>query len=127
MTSLGFAIQMFTLVGTSDHTFIGTIGGQKVYLQYLLVGLSIPASILLLALTFFGVMKENKFASIFVIFFLAAVEPYFIYQLVYLHLPINQNQFLDSRKYLTFFSKYRFQRMPQCHRKGAFFGAVGIA
>ncbi|KAG0275557.1 hypothetical protein BGZ95_008649 [Linnemannia exigua] len=100
---VGFAIQMFSLVGTSDHTFIGTIGGRQVFRQHLLVGLSIPASVLLLVLAFFGVMKENKIVSIIVIFCLAAAEPYFIYQLVYLHLPANQDKFKDSRKYLTFF------------------------
>ncbi|KAF9121691.1 hypothetical protein BG015_005758, partial [Linnemannia schmuckeri] len=100
---VGFAIQMFTLVGTSDHTYIGTIGGREVYRQHLLVGLSIPASVILLALAFFGVMREKKIVSIFVIFCLAAAEPYFIYQLVYLHLPQNQDKFLASRNYLTFF------------------------
>ncbi|KAF9130456.1 hypothetical protein BGW39_003044 [Mortierella sp. 14UC] len=100
---VGFAIQMFSLVGTADHTLIGTISGQQVYRLHLLVGLSIPASALLLALAFFGVMRENKLVSIFVIFCLAAAEPYFIYQLVSLHQPNNQNQFQDSRKYLTFF------------------------
>lgn len=103
---VGFAIQMFTLVGTTDHTYIGTIGGREVYRQHLLVGLSIPASVILLALAFFGVMKEKKIVSIFVIFCLAAAEPYFIYQLVYLHLPQHQDKFQASRKYLTFFSKY---------------------
>ncbi|KAK3848638.1 MAG: hypothetical protein J3R72DRAFT_429426 [Linnemannia gamsii] len=100
---VGFATQMFSLVGTSDHTFIGTISGRPVYRLHLLVGLSIPASVLLLVLAFFGVMKENKIVSIFVIFCLAAAEPYFIYQLVYLHLPANQFKFMESRKYLTFF------------------------
>ncbi|KAG0066351.1 hypothetical protein BGZ89_007360 [Linnemannia elongata] len=100
---VGFAIQMFTLVGTADHTYIGTIGGRQVYRQHLLVGLSIPASVILLALAFFGVMKEKKIVSIFVIFCLAAAEPYFIYQLVYLHLPQNRDKFLASRRYLTFF------------------------
>ncbi|KAG0308321.1 hypothetical protein BGZ97_000094 [Linnemannia gamsii] len=100
---VGFAIQMFTLVGTSDHTFIGTIAGREVYRQHLLVGLSIPASVILLALAFFGVMREKKIVSIFVICCLAAVEPYFIYQLVVLHLPRNKGRFQSSRNYLTFF------------------------
>jgi hypothetical protein len=106
---VGFAIQMFTLVGTSDHTFIGTIAGREVYRQHLLVGLSIPASVILLALAFFGVMREKKIVSIFVICCLAAVEPYFIYQLVVLHLPRNKGRFQSSRNYLTFFSKYQYQ------------------
>ncbi|KAF9930408.1 hypothetical protein FBU30_000539 [Linnemannia zychae] len=100
---VGFAIQMFTLAGTTDHTFMFTIGSRQVYRQHLFVGLSIPASILLLALAFYGVMKENKIVSVFVIFCLAASEPYFIYQLVVLHMPKNQEAFRYSRKYLTFF------------------------
>jgi len=102
---VGFAIQMFTLVGTSDHTLIGHIGGREVFRQHLLVGLSIPASILLLALAFFGVMRENKIVTIFVMACLTAAEPYFIYQLVYLSWPANLEKFINSRKYLTFFSK----------------------
>ncbi|KAG0212853.1 hypothetical protein BGX33_003331 [Mortierella sp. NVP41] len=100
---VGFATQMFTLVGTSDHTIIGRLAGRDVYRHHLLVGLSIPASVVLLVLAFYGVMRENKIVSLIVMACLAAAEPYFIYQLVYLHLPDNLAKFMDSRKYLTFF------------------------
>ncbi|KAG0198555.1 hypothetical protein BGX28_007991 [Mortierella sp. GBA30] len=62
-----------------------------------------PASIILLGLAFFGVMKENRIATIFVMSCLTAAQGYFIYQLVYLHLPKNKERFINSVKYLTFF------------------------
>lgn len=102
---VAFAIQLFTLVDTTDKMVLATIGGRDLSRQQVLVGLGIPASIILLGLAFFGVMKEKKIVTIIVMLCLVAVEPYFIYQLVYIHLPAYQKRFTNSRKYLTFFSK----------------------
>ncbi|KAG0246647.1 hypothetical protein BGX31_011185 [Mortierella sp. GBA43] len=101
---VAYAIQMFTLVDTTDRTIITRFSnGRTLARQQLLVGLAIPGSIILLALAFFGVMKENKLATIFVMVCLLAAEPYFVYELVYLHRPENQQRFVNSAKYLTFF------------------------
>ncbi|KAF8932208.1 hypothetical protein EDD21DRAFT_384539 [Dissophora ornata] len=101
---VAYAVQMFTLVDTTDKTIIATFSdGRTLARQQLLIGLSIPAAIILLALSFFGVMKENKIATVFVMLCLTAVEPFFVYELVYLHLPQNKNRFINSMKYLTFF------------------------
>ncbi|KAF9321790.1 hypothetical protein BG003_011514 [Podila horticola] len=100
---VAFAIQLFTLVDTTDKMVLATIGGRDLSRQQVLVGLGIPASIILLGLAFFGVMKEKKIVTIIVMLCLVAVEPYFIYQLVYIHLPAYQKRFTNSRKYLTFF------------------------
>ncbi|KAF9923556.1 hypothetical protein BGZ65_008815, partial [Modicella reniformis] len=100
---VAFAIQMFTLVDTTDRTTIAFGNGGTVGRQQLLIGLSIPASVILLALSFFGVMKEKRFVTLFVMTCLVAVEPYFIYELVYLHRPENKARFINSMKYLTFF------------------------
>ncbi|KAG0370934.1 hypothetical protein BGZ54_002433 [Gamsiella multidivaricata] len=100
---VAFAIQMFTLVDTTDRTIIATFNGRTLARQQLFIGLSIPAAVLLLALAFFGVMRESRIATIFVMLCLTAVEPYFIYQLVYLHRPENSARFINSIKYLTFF------------------------
>ncbi|KAG0091198.1 hypothetical protein BGZ92_001280 [Podila epicladia] len=100
---VAFAIQLFTLVDTTDKKVLATIDGRDLSRQQVLVGLGIPASIILLGLAFFGVMKEKKFVTIFVMLCLVAVEPYFIYQLVYIHLPAHEDRFKNSMKYLTFF------------------------
>ncbi|KAF8982297.1 hypothetical protein BGZ46_001523 [Entomortierella lignicola] len=100
---VAFAIQMFTLVDTTGGRIIATLESRNFTLQQLLIGLSIPASIILLALAFLGVMKENRVASIFVMICLLAGEPYFIYQLVYIRLPGNIDRYRSSLKYLTFF------------------------
>ncbi|KAG0005635.1 hypothetical protein BGZ79_003245 [Entomortierella chlamydospora] len=82
---VAFAIQIFTLVDTTDKMVIGTLDGKDFTRQQLLIGLSIPASVILLGLAFFGVMKENRIATIFVMVCLVAVQPYFIYQLVVMY------------------------------------------
>ncbi|KAF9915294.1 hypothetical protein BX616_006482 [Lobosporangium transversale] len=101
---VAYAVQMFTLVDTTDKTIVATLSnGRTLARHQLLIGLAIPASIILLALAFFGVMKENRIISVFVMICLMAVEPYFIYQLIYLQLPENSSRFINSVKYLTFF------------------------
>ncbi|KAF9934958.1 hypothetical protein BGZ67_003621 [Mortierella alpina] len=101
---VAYAIQMFTLVDTTDKMVIATFkDGTTLARQQLLIGLAMPASIILLVLAFFGVRRENRIATIIVMVCLAAAEPYFIYQLVYLHLPQNRDRFINSVKYLTFF------------------------
>ncbi|KAF9174045.1 hypothetical protein BGX20_001231 [Mortierella sp. AD010] len=84
---------------------IGSLDGKDFTRQQLLIGLSIPASVILLGLAFFGVMKENRIATIFVMICLVAVQPYFIYQLVVMYnRPEGSiNRFANSIKYLTFF------------------------
>ncbi|KAG0347623.1 hypothetical protein BG004_007317 [Podila humilis] len=100
---VAFAIQIFTLVDTTDKTVLATLNGHTFSRQQVFVGLGMPASVILLGLAFFGVMKENKIACMFVMVCLVAVEPYFIYQLVVIHLPANYYRFSNSMKYLTFF------------------------
>ncbi|KAF9301811.1 hypothetical protein BGZ74_006233 [Mortierella antarctica] len=100
---VAFAIQLFTLVDTTDKMVLARIDGRDLSRQQVLIGLGIPASIILLGLAFFGVMKEKKFVTIFVMLCLVAVEPYFIYQIVYIHLPAHEDRFKNSMKYLTFF------------------------
>ncbi|KAF9370795.1 hypothetical protein CPC16_003467 [Podila verticillata] len=100
---VAFAVQLFTLVDTSDKMVVAVVDGRPLSRQQVLIGLGIPASIILLGLAFFGVMRENKIVSIFVMICLAAVEPYFIYQLVYIYNPAYSFRFINSRKYLTFF------------------------
>lgn len=105
---VAFAIQLFTLVDSTDRTIIATFAdGRTLARQQLLIGLSIPAAVILLGLSFFGVMKENRIATLFVLVCLVATEPYFVYQVVYIHLPANKPRFISSLKYLTFFSKCR--------------------
>ena len=115
---LAYAIQMFTLVDTTDKTVIATFkDGTTLARNQLLIGLAMPASIILLVLAFYGVRRENRIATIFVMVCLAAAEPYFIYQLVYLHLPQNRERFINSVKYLTFFSKQSPFSRPTGHAK----------
>lgn len=103
---VAYAIQKFTLVDTSDRTIVATFSnGRTLARQQLLIGLAIPGSIILLALAFFGVMKENRPTTVFVMISLVAAEAFFIYELHYLHRPVNQPRFVNSAKYLTFFSK----------------------
>lgn len=103
---VAYGIQMFTLVDTTDRTVITTFSnGRTLARQQLLIGLAMPASIILLALAFFGVMKENRIATVFVMTCLVAAEPYFVYALFYIHNPDNRRRFTNSAKYLTFFSK----------------------
>lgn len=113
---VAFAIQLFTLVDTTDKMVLARIDGRDLSRQQVLIGLGIPASIILLGLAFFGVMKEKKFVTIFVMLCLVAVEPYFIYQIVYIHLPAHEDRFKNSMKYLTFFSKCQihFTLMRMC-------------
>ncbi|KAG0252300.1 hypothetical protein BG011_007081, partial [Mortierella polycephala] len=102
---VAYAIQMFTLVDASDKTVLATFSdGRTLSRHQVLIGLAMPASAILLMLAFFGVMKENKIATIIVMVCLTCAEPYFIYQLVYLHMPANRLRFINSHKYLTFFS-----------------------
>ncbi|KAG0316520.1 hypothetical protein BGZ99_006849 [Dissophora globulifera] len=99
-----YAIQVFTLVDTTDKLIIGSLGGGRTLArQQLLIGLAMPGAVILLGLAFFGVMRENRVATVFVMLCLAASEPYFIYQLVYIYLPANQPRFVNSAKFLTFF------------------------
>ncbi|KAF9363999.1 hypothetical protein BGX34_002804 [Mortierella sp. NVP85] len=101
---VAYAIQMFTLADTTDRTIITTFSnGRTLARQQLLIGLAMPASIILLALAFFGVMKENRIATVFVMTCLVAAEPYFVYALFYIHGPITRGRFTNSAKYLTFF------------------------
>ncbi|KAF9107474.1 hypothetical protein BGX27_008723 [Mortierella sp. AM989] len=100
---VAFAIQIFTLVDTQDKMVLASLAGRNFTRQQLLVGLAMPASIILLGLAFFGVMRENRVVTIFVMICLVAVEPYFIYQLVYIRLPENVDRYANSIKYLTFF------------------------
>ncbi|GJJ69411.1 hypothetical protein EMPS_01757 [Entomortierella parvispora] len=101
---IAFAIQLFTLVDSTDRTIIATFAdGRTFSRQQLLIGLSIPAAVILLGLSFYGVMKENRIVTLFVLVCLVATEPYFVYQLVYIHLPANTPRFISSLKYLTFF------------------------
>ncbi|KAF9179549.1 hypothetical protein BGZ50_006859 [Haplosporangium sp. Z 11] len=102
---VAYAIQMFTLVDATDKMVLARFSdGRTLSRHQVLIGLAIPASAILLMLAFFGVMKENKIATIIVMVCLTCAEPYFIYQLVYLHMPANGERFINSLKYLTFFS-----------------------
>ncbi|KAF9436212.1 hypothetical protein BGZ76_004565 [Entomortierella beljakovae] len=102
---ISLAIQIFTLVSTDQKPVILHWGSLTFTRQQIFIFLSIPASIILLALAFFGVMKENRIATIFVMVSLVAVEPYFIYQLIVIYDsdPENAKRFINSAKYLTFF------------------------
>ncbi|KAF9427667.1 hypothetical protein BGZ94_004439 [Podila epigama] len=100
---VAFAIQLFTLVDTTDKMVLATINGRPFARLQLLVGMGIPASIILLGLSFYGVMKEKKIVTLFVMACLVAVEPYFVYQLIYIRRPENVHRFVNSMKYLTFF------------------------
>ncbi|KAG0226612.1 hypothetical protein BGW41_004133 [Actinomortierella wolfii] len=100
---LAFAVQMFFLVDTTDKTVWLTIGGTPLARSQVLIGLAIPGAIILLGLAFFGIMRENKYVTMFVMVCLFAAEPYFIYQVVYLHQPQNRDRYRLSLKYLTFF------------------------
>ncbi|KAI1315403.1 hypothetical protein EDD11_000907 [Mortierella claussenii] len=114
---VAYAVQMFTLVDTTDRTIIATFSnGKTLARQQLLIGLAIPASVILLALAFFGVMKENKVVTVFVMVCLTAAEPYFIYQLQYLQSPENKPRFINSVKYLTFFILVTLFFMVYCFR-----------
>ncbi|KAG0266946.1 hypothetical protein DFQ27_009304 [Actinomortierella ambigua] len=100
---LAFAVQMFFLVDTTDKTVWLTIGGTPLARSQVLIGLAIPGAILLLGLSFFGIMRESKYVTMFVMVCFCAAEPYFIYQAVYLHQPANRDRYRLSLKYLTFF------------------------
>ncbi|KAG0054187.1 hypothetical protein BGZ83_011797 [Gryganskiella cystojenkinii] len=101
---VAFAIQLFTLVDSTDKVIFATFSDGRTFSRHqLFIGLSIPAAVILLILSFYGVMKENKIATLFVLVCLVATEPYFIYQMVYIHLPDNAPRFTNSAKYLTFF------------------------
>ncbi|KAF9581668.1 hypothetical protein BGW38_001227 [Lunasporangiospora selenospora] len=100
---VAFAVQLFTLVGTISDPLANLPNGVTLTRHQLLLGLAIPGSMILLGLSFFGYMRENKIASVIVMVCLSAAEPYFVYQLIEVHRPMNFDRFINSRKYLTFF------------------------
>ncbi|KAF9971905.1 hypothetical protein BGZ73_005037 [Actinomortierella ambigua] len=100
---LAFAVQMFFLVDTTDKTVWLTIGGTPLARSQVLIGLAIPGAIVLLGLAFYGIMRESKYVTLFVMVCFIAAEPYFVYQAIYLHQPQNRDRYRLSLKYLTFF------------------------
>ncbi|KAJ1723202.1 hypothetical protein LPJ53_002464 [Coemansia erecta] len=102
LTLLKLDIFFFISYSVQLATLVLRVSDPETWVQ---IGVVIPGSVVFLVLSFWALKVENKRVMIVVIVCLGLSPAYFIYKLVRMNVGIDKNNdpYLDSRKYLTFF------------------------
>ncbi|KAJ2724287.1 hypothetical protein GGI07_002060 [Coemansia sp. Benny D115] len=101
-TLLKLDIFFFISYSVQLATLVLRVSDPETWVQ---IGVVIPGSVVFLVLSFWALKVEKKRVMVVVIVCLGLSPAYFIYKLVRMNVGIDPNNdpYLDSRKYLTFF------------------------
>ncbi|KAJ1648495.1 hypothetical protein J3B02_000160 [Coemansia erecta] len=102
LTLLKLDIFFFISYSVQLATLVLRVSDPETWVQ---IGVVIPGSVVFLVLSFWALKVEKRRVMIIVIICLGLSPAYFIYKLVRMNVGIDKNNdpYLDSRKYLTFF------------------------
>lgn len=102
LTLLKLDIFFFISYSVQLATLVLRVSDPETWVQ---IGVVIPGSVVFLVLSFWALKVENRKVMIVVIACLGLSPAYFIYKLIRMNVGISKNNdpYLDSRKYLTFF------------------------
>ncbi|KAJ2707995.1 hypothetical protein FB645_000346 [Coemansia sp. IMI 203386] len=102
LTLLKLDIFFFISYSVQLATLVLRVSDPETWVQ---IGVVIPGSVVFLVLSFWALKVEKRRVMIVVIICLGLSPAYFIYKLVRMNVGIDKNNdpYLDSRKYLTFF------------------------
>ncbi|KAI9474523.1 hypothetical protein LPJ78_001164 [Coemansia sp. RSA 989] len=102
LTLLKLDIFFFISYSVQLATLVLRVSDPETWVQ---IGVVIPGSVVFLVMAFWALRVENRRMMIVVIVCLGCSPAYFIYKLVRMNVGIDKNNdpYLDTRKYLTFF------------------------
>ncbi|KAJ1801762.1 hypothetical protein LPJ56_006377 [Coemansia sp. RSA 2599] len=102
LTLLKLDIFFFISYSVQLATLVLRVSDPETWVQ---IGVVIPGSVVFLVLSFWALKVEKRRVMIVVIICLGLSPAYFIYKIVRMNVGIDKNNdpYLDSRKYLTFF------------------------
>lgn len=96
-----------------DFFFFLAFSAQFLYLvldiadpEFYLTIVALPITALIIVLAVYGVRREDKWIMFGFIGGLLLAVAYFIYKLVRMHDPSQQDKYSDSKRYLTFFCEW---------------------